>query len=74
MFSKADYQTHRLTKSQEAEKRFGKFGQLEFLIVATVPYGRGTLSGWCAKFEYREDAIEAYFVSTSLPFLFFFCE
>ncbi|KAK9450992.1 uncharacterized protein V1518DRAFT_412265 [Limtongia smithiae] len=46
---------------REAETSFEKFGQLEFLISANVPYGRGLLRGWCAKFEYREDAIEAYF-------------
>ncbi|KAK9452508.1 hypothetical protein V1511DRAFT_464312 [Dipodascopsis uninucleata] len=46
---------------REAENIFRKFGQLEFIICATISYGRGILKGWCAKFEYREDAIEAYF-------------
>ncbi|KAK9464567.1 hypothetical protein V1512DRAFT_109061 [Lipomyces arxii] len=47
---------------REAEIIFEKFGQLEFLISATTQYGRGVLRGWCGKFEYREDAIEAYFL------------
>ncbi|KAK9432257.1 hypothetical protein V1505DRAFT_398685 [Lipomyces doorenjongii] len=46
---------------RDAENIFKKFGQLEFLISATIQYGRGNVRGWCAKFEYREDAIEAYF-------------
>ncbi|KAK7207535.1 hypothetical protein BZA70DRAFT_271566 [Myxozyma melibiosi] len=51
----------RIIDNDEAEAIFSKYGQLELLIVANVPYGRGILSGWCAKFEYREDAINAYF-------------
>ncbi|KAK9366072.1 hypothetical protein V1509DRAFT_311834 [Lipomyces kononenkoae] len=46
---------------RDAENIFKKFGQLEFLVSATIQYGRGNVRGWCAKFEYREDAIEAYF-------------
>ncbi|KAK9476129.1 hypothetical protein V1514DRAFT_200566 [Lipomyces japonicus] len=45
----------------DAENFFKKFGELEFLICANTAYGNENLRGWCAKFEYREDAIDAYF-------------
>ncbi|KAK9458938.1 uncharacterized protein V1516DRAFT_666589 [Lipomyces oligophaga] len=45
----------------EAEELFQEFGPLEYLICAQIQYAGNLLTGWCTRFEYREDAIAAYF-------------
>ncbi|KAK9471877.1 uncharacterized protein V1510DRAFT_178703 [Dipodascopsis tothii] len=52
--------TNSLISREDAERIFQKYGQLEMLIFSTITHGRNVLHGWCAKFEYREDAISAY--------------